>query len=345
MKKSKKVFFLILCILVVLIVILGIFYFSKLGLLQRDESPVNGSIDNNDEAVMQDELDMEQALANLEWRNAVSADGEIYVDEDILNIMLIGTDERTDHFSVNARGDSCMILSLNTNTGTAKLVSLERGMGFPILEGQYAGQYDWLTHTFRYGGAELMMKEVRECLKLDVTHYVRVNFNTFQKGIAAIGGVDVELTQAEADYINEKILSHGGTPVTAGENCLDGYQAITYARCRKIDSDWQRIERQRTVVQAAIDQTKDLSIIEMNKLLNDVLPLVQTNLTNKEITSLILLAPKFRGVTFEQMTIPAEGTYGGMTGMGGRSLFAVDFNENSKILREFLYGITDTTNE
>lgn len=337
--KKKKGLLIFLAVIVALILALGGFYLSKLGLLQRGGTADGGNIDSSDADVMDDELAMEEALANLEWRNAVSADGEIYIDKDVLNIMLIGTDERADNFSTNARGDSCMILSLNKKTGAAKLVSLERGMGFPILEGQYAGQYDWLTHTFRYGGADLMMKEVRECLKLDVTHYVRVNFNTFQKGIAAIGGVDVKLTQAEADYINEKMLRYGGNTVTAGENHLDGYQAITYARCRKIDSDWHRIERQRTVVQAAINQTKNLSVSEMNKLLNDVLPLVQTNLTNGEITGLLLMAPKFRGVTFEQMTIPAEGTYGGMTGMDGRSLFAVDFNENSKILREFLYDI------
>lgn len=339
MSKKKKIVLIIVAVLVVIAVGLGGFYLSKLNLLQRGGQADNGTVDDNDDAVIEEELDMEKALDNLEWRNAVSADGEIYVDKNVLNIMLIGTDERSDNFNTNARGDSCMILSLNKETGDAKLVSLERGMGFPILEGPYEGQYDWLTHTFRYGGADLMMKEVRECLKVDVTHYVRVNFNTFQKGIAAIGGIDVKLTQAETDYINQKMLRYGGNTVTVGENHLDGYQAITYARCRKIDSDWHRIERQRTVVQAAINQTKNLSISEMNDLLNSVLPLVQTNLTNGEITGLLLMAPKFRGVTFEQMTIPAEGTFGGMTGMGGRSLFAVDFNENSKILRQFLYGV------
>lgn len=340
MGKKKKTVLIIIAFFVVLFGVLGGFYLSKLGLLQRgDNDAAGGAIDSSEDGVLDDELAMEEALAHLEWRNAVSADGEIYVDKDVLNILLIGTDERSDSFSTNARGDSCMILSLNKKTGDAKLVSLERGMGFPILEGAYEGQYDWLTHTFRYGGADLMMKEVRECLKVDVTHYVRVNFNTFKKGIAAIGGIDVTLSQAEADYINQKMVKYGGNTVTVGENHLDGYQAITYARCRKIDSDWHRIERQRTVVQAAINQTKNLSISEMNALLNDVLPLVQTNLTNGEITGLLLIAPKFRGVTFEQMTIPAEGTYGGMTGMDGRSLFAVDFNENSKILREFLYGV------
>ena len=74
-------------------------------------------------------------------------------------------------------------------------------------------------------------------------------------------------------------------------------------------------------------------------MLNNVLPMVQTNLTEKEITSLMLLAPRYQGITLEQMTIPADGTYGSMKGMGGRSMFAVDFNQNAQILQSFVYGV------
>lgn len=59
-----------------------------------------------------------------------------------------------------------MIMSIGKKDGSLKLTSLERGMGVPILDGKYKGQYDWLTHTFRYGGADLMMREVRECFKV-----------------------------------------------------------------------------------------------------------------------------------------------------------------------------------
>ncbi|MBQ2062673.1 MAG: LCP family protein [Oscillospiraceae bacterium] len=260
---------------------------------------------------------------------------EIIHDDNVINILLIGTDERTEGFSAFARGDSCMILSLNKSTGRAKLVSLERGMGVPILDGQYKGYYDWLTHTFCYGGADLMMREVRECFRVEVDRYIRVNFGTFRAGINSIGGIDVNLTQAEADYLMEK---DPGTEVTEGLNHLYGFTALQYARCRGIDSDWMRIRRQRTVIQAAINKTKGLSIGELDNMLNKVLPLVRTNLSKGEIVELMTLAPKFQGVTLEQMTIPASGTYGGMRGMGGRSLYAVDFYTNAVKLREFLYG-------
>lgn len=113
---------------------------------------------------------------------------------------------------------------------------------------------------------------------------------------------------------------------------------MEYARCRKIDSDWQRVKRQRNVIQAAINSTKWLSIAEFNDLLNHVFPLVQTNLTKLEITELLLLSPKCRDASIEQITIPIKDSYGGMTGLGGRSLFSVDFDTNARALRQFMYG-------
>lgn len=230
-----------------------------------------------------------------------------------------------------------MIMSIGKKDGSLKLASLERGMGVPILEGKYKGQYDWLTHTFRYGGADLMMREVRECFKVDVERYIRVNFATFKKGIDSVGGIDITLTAAEAAYVNTVT---GRRTYVAGDNHLDSAAALAYARCRHIDSDWHRIERQRNVIQAVVTKTKDLSVTELNTLLNNVLPLVQTNLTRLEITELLLSAPKYRGVQIKQMTVPISGSYGGMRGLGGRSLFSVDFDTNAKALREFIYGVT-----
>lgn len=346
MKKVKRwVKIVIAVVLVVLLMLTSgvVFYLSKLNLLQFSDGKFkwNGSIDETDSETLEEESRMDEAIADLEEKDSIDATGDIYKDKNYLNILLIGTDERTENFSNNARGDTCMIMSIGKKDGSLKLTSLERGMGVPILDGKYKGQYDWLTHTFRYGGADLMMREVRECFKVDVERYIRVNLATFKKGIESVGGVDITLTEAEANYIN------GGTArkiYTAGLNHLDGTAALTYARCRKIDSDWHRIERQRNVIQAVVTKTKELSITELNDLLNNVLPLVQTNLTKLEITELLLLAPKYRGVTIQQMTVPIKGSYGGMRGLGGRSLFAVDFDTNAKALREFIYGVTDTGN-
>lgn len=341
MKKVKRSVKIIIAVALVIVLLLSsgvIFYLSKLNLIKFSNGKFtwNGLPDMSDSETLDEESRMNEAIADLEEKDAIDATGEIYKDKRFLNILLIGTDECTESFSENARGDSCMIMSIGKKDGSLKLASLERGMGVPILDGKYKGQYDWLTHTFRYGGADLMMREVRECFKVDVERYIRVNFATFKKGIDSVGGIDITLTAAEAAYVNKYTWRKS---YTAGVNHLDSDAALAYARCRHIDSDWHRIERQRNVIQAVVTKTKDLSIVELDTLLNNVLPLVQTNLTRLEITELLLSAPKYRGVQIKQMTVPISGSYGGMRGLGGRSLFSVDFDTNAKALREFIYGV------
>ena len=339
-KKTKRTVKGILVLgLVLLLLLAGAvgFYWIKLDKLQFSDGKIepDSSFDDHADVTLEEQSRMDEAVSGLEEQEVISAAGDVYADSDYINILLIGTDERTETFSDNARGDSCMILTIGKKDGSVKLASLDRGMGVPILEGRYQGQYDWLTHTFRYGGADLMMREVRECFKVDVNRYIRVNFATFTQGIESLGGIDITLTEAEAAYVN-KVTARSN--YTAGQNFLDGKAALAYARCRKIDSDWHRVERQRNVIQAALNKTRDLSITELNDLLNRVLPLVQTNLSKLEITELLLLAPKCRGASIRQITIPVAGSYGGMKGLGGRSLFAVDFETNARVLREFMYG-------
>ena len=319
------------------------FYNSKITMMQFDDGTVAVEGTISDSEVKEDAEAMEKATADLEEMEAVEAQGEVFTDEDVINILLIGTDERSKKLSTNARGDSCMLLSVNKKTMKVHLVSFERGTGVPILEGQYKGQYDWLTHTFRYGGASLMMREVRECFKVDVNHYVRVNFHIFEQIIDSMGGIDIYITEVEAQGLNGEVKTNAKTDkkVHEGINHLDGHDALQYSRIRYIDNDWHRIERQRNVIEAVINQTKHLSLPQLNNMLNEVLPLVQTNLTEDDITNLLLLAPRYAEVSVEQMTMPAEGTYGSMKGMGGRSLFAANFDLNAKILHDALYG-TDT---
>ena len=270
-------------------------------------------------------------------------EGEVQEEKDVFNILILGTDERTKEFNVNARSDAMILMSIDKQANTVKLVSLERGMGVPILDGQYEGNYDILTHIFRYGGADLVVRTVREVLKVDVDHYVRFNFTAVREIIDMVGGIDIELTASEAGYLNTGgILKWSSTPtqktLVEGMNHLDGGIALGYARLREIDSDWQRIGRQRKVIIAVIQSLKGSSLTQLNDLANEALPMVQTNLTKLEIAELMLHAPKMLSATFDQMTIPQPGTYGGATGLHGQGMFAPDYELNSQILKEFLYG-------
>lgn len=348
-KKNKgsilKILFIILLILLLFFAaIIGVvygYYRSKVDKLQED-TPVTDTISPSEESVISsqaqelvDEMEnviMEETLPTIDVTEATTPVKE---DGDVINILLIGTDDTSKKFSTNARGDSCMLFSVNTHGDhpVISLVSFERGMGVPILDGQYKGQWDWLTHTFRYGGAELMLREIQECFKVDVDYYVRVNHKAFEAGIDALGGVDVHFDKAEAQYFREKY----GFDAQVGINHLRGDRALGYARLREIDSDWMRIQRQREVIIAAMNQVKKKDLGQIDALIDEMLGLVRTNLSEEVITKLILLAPSLPNAEFQQMTIPQKGTYGGMTGMGGRPLFAVDFETNAQILHDFIY--------
>lgn len=339
-KIAKRVFVAILA-LILLAAALGYGYFhDKYSRIYSENEDKNLSENYEDAVNVSDELleAMRESIimSELQQADAVEADGDIIYDEDVYNILLIGTDERTDgSYSDNARGDACMLLSVNVS-GSApviSLVSLERGMGVPILEGPYEGQWDWLTHTFRYGGAELLMKEVSHTLKVDVNHYVRINFNIFVQAIDRLGGVTVHFDEKEAEAFKKM----GYEQAVVGYNHLWGDMALNYARLRYIDSDWVRVQRQREIVLSVFETCRTKSFEEIDSLVDSLLPLVKTNVPESMVAEMLTIVPSLPKAKTQQMTIPQQGTYGHMTGMGGRSMFAVDFEENSRILKEFLY--------
>lgn len=341
-KKKRKIGWIILaCVVVVVAVIAAVvwdFYQAKLNLLQYDDG--RREMDTEIELPLDDvEIpDLGDAPEDDQRNNSLPT-GDMVTDDNVINIMLLGTDERSKNFSDNARADTIMILSLNTQTHAMKLVSIERGIGVPVP----GRNDDWITHTFRYGGAALTMQTVRDCFKVDVDRYIRVNFYAFEAGIDAIGGIDINLTQDEVNYLKQygKIYDASGKSVLqVGINHVDGATALTYARIRKIDSDWKRIERQRNVIQAALNQVVQADVRTLNKLADTILPMIQTNLTKNEITELLLEVPAFlsAGAQMDQMTIPTKDTCWNSVGIDGRKMIAVDFEANAKILKDFFYG-------
>lgn len=340
-KKKGRKGLIALAAALALILLLGlcawIYYEGKLGLIRYDDGSRELDISASVPADDLDLPDMGEAPQDAEERGKLPQ-GEAAFDSDVVNILLLGTDERSEEFSDNARADSILLLSLNTRLHTIKLVSIERGIGVPVP----GRNDDWITHTFRYGGAALTLQTVRDCFKVDVDRYVRVNFSAFEKAIDVVGGVDIVLTPAEAAYINKE-KDRGGDSgvqsVRAGSAHLNGKTALIYARTREIDSDWQRIERQRNVIQATVNEVKGEDIFTLNRLADEILPMVQTNLTKGEITSLLLEAPGFisQGAQIEQMTIPTYETCWNSVGVDGRKLIGVDFAANAEILQRFFY--------
>lgn len=345
--------------IVVLLAVTAFLYVNgKLDLLRYND----GSVSEMGEIGAEEDQDLDgTGLTHTEADMAVP-EGSPFADEDVLNILLIGTDERTEavndadafthlnqldgtedttEFSDDARADSMILVSMDIKDHVIRLVSIERGTGVPILLDGYEDQYDWITHTFRYGGPKLTMKTVEECYNIEVDHFVRVNFNSFVQIVNAVGGVDIDITEMEAKALNWEVPSNSMlivNHVDPGLNHFDGYTALQYARLRKIDNDWKRVERQRTVIKAVLDQVKNASVMELDNLLNTVLPLIQTNFTKTEIAALLVQLPGFLGCDVQQMSLPLQGTYGVRTGMDNRLMYDPDWVVNIKALQDFLYN-------
>ena len=175
-----------------------------------------------------------------------------------------------------------------------------------------------------------------EFSKIELDRYVRINFTTVESVVDAVGGIEMELTAAEVKKMSEDRLKWG---LKEGTNHLTGEMALRYARLRKVDDDWGRMSRQRRCIMAVIDKLQGASFSTLNDLCDMVMPMIQTNLTKREIAELILYSPKFITSEFDQMTIPIENSYGGMTVMSGAGGWALDYEKNNKVLHEFLFGI------
>ncbi len=359
--RSLKLWQQILCWVLVIVLALGLtgygYFHSKYSLLNFSDGKfsskeISAEGDTQDQ-LENDALQSQQDSGELSEAEAIEATGEVESDESVFNILLIGTDDRTTEFSDNARGDTCILLSINRETNQLHLVSFERAIGVKILSGDYEGQWDWLTHMFWYGGPYLMTQEIRENFKVDVTKYIRVNIRTFMELVDSVGGVDIDMTEAECNNINHPegtftagnikgmhVESEVQQDLVPGVNHLNGATAMCYARLRAIDDDWHRVERQRKVILAALENLKELSVTELDELLNNVLPLIQTNLTESDIASLIPEAATFVNMDYDTITFPLKHTYGLMDGMCGRKVLALDFETNAQELQNFLYGET-----
>ena len=353
-----KILLVVVIVLAALAGLATLYVNGKLDLLHYND----GSVDSMGTIDADEDQDLDgSGLVHSDDEMAMP-EGSPFADDDVLNILLIGTDERTEavndadafthlnqldgtkdttEFSEDARADSLILVSLDIKDHAIRLVSIERGLGVPILLDGYEGEYDWITHTFRYGGAKLTMDTVEDCFNVQVDHYVRINFNSFVQIVNAVGGVDIDITEMEAKALNWEVPSNSMlivNHVDPGLNHFDGYTALQYARLRKIDNDWHRIERQRTVIQAVLDQIRNASVTDLDNLLNTMLPLVQTNFTKTEIAALLVQLPGFLGCDVEQLSMPLQGTYGVRTGMDDRLMYDPDWYVNTTALQDFLYN-------
>ena len=235
------------------------------------------------------------------------------------NIAILGLDTRDNTFA-NSRSDCIMIISINNKTKEVKIVSVYRDTYLQI-EGY---GLDKVNHAYAYKKAPLSISTLNTNLDLDITEYVTINFESVISVVDAMGGVNITVSNAEATQIPG--LSTGGT------YNLTGTQALAYGRIRKIDNDYVRTERMRTVLEKVFEKAQKLDIVTLNNLVNELLPKVSTNIKQNEIIKLIPQIYNYKvtasvGWPYEVRGITLQAWYG----------VPVTLEENVKKLHEELF--------
>ena len=218
-------------------------------------------------------------------------------DDALVNLMLVGQDRREGEG--RQRSDTMILCSINPDTKQVSLISFMRDL-YVRIPGGYSDNR--LNAAYAFGGFPLLDDTIYENFGITIDGNIVVDFERFEKVIDVLGGVDIVLTAAEAEHL--------GRGTFAGMNHLDGKMALEYARIRKIDSDFQRTERQRNILEAAFRKIKHLSLSEMKDLANAILPSLTTDLTDAQIFSLLFqMFPVFRSMELSSYRIPADQTY------------------------------------
>ncbi|MDD2533357.1 MAG: LCP family protein [Eubacteriales bacterium] len=263
----------------------------------------------------------------------------------ITNILLLGVDNRDpESNSIQERSDSMMILTVDSRHGNLKLTSLQRDISVYFPGDKTPNK---INSANAIGGPLLAMRVVNDTFRLNITKFVIVNMAGLEQIIDAVDGVTVDVTAKELKAVNEELAMVNKTfpdtipsPTleTEGVLTLNGRQAVTYARIRKIDSDYARMERQRDVLQALAKATLTAGPVGQYRLMTVGLSNITTNLSTAEMATIGLRSVLLLAKPIEQLQIPIDGFFNNVNTDAWKSL--CDFNGMIPLLQDFIYGQT-----
>lgn len=207
------------------------------------------------------------------------------------NIVLFGVDTRDITKNEGSRSDAIIIVSINKKTKDVKLASVYRDT-YVNIDGY---GLDKITHAYAYGGPELAIKTLNQNLDLNIKEYATVNFASVANIIDTLGGIDINIEDYEINQMNKYIKDTSKNTgissksiTSTGMQTLDGVQAVTYSRIRKtVGGDYKRTERMRTVLMESLKKAKKTDLFKINDMIDTLCENVETNLTSKQITSLM----------------------------------------------------------
>lgn len=263
------------------------------------------------------------------------------VEDEITNILLFGLDSRVE--GQRSRSDTIMIATLDSKENKIKLTSIMRDTYVSI-----PGREDnRINAAYAFGGPELAMRTINENYNMNISKYVTVDFFSLERVINALGGVEIEVKDYEVKALNNGIKNlnnlhkdDSDSPLIEGpgRHKLDGRQAVAYARIRKVgNGDFERTDRQRTVLKSLIQKSASLNPLKAHSLLSTLLPEVETNLTKTEIIKLGYAGLKSAKNSVEELRLPYEGTYEHRN-IRGMAVLVPNMEKNREILHDFIYG-------
>lgn len=350
--KSPKTKTLLVLPIIAMLVMIALFvtlhfYISKINIVDEGSAVIsnlfNGSRyereeDSHGEEVSKKELArMQHAIDQNVAKKVVS---DMYED-DVINILLIGSDMRV--IGSSSRSDTMILLSVNKATKEITVTSFMRDIYLQIP----GYGYNRINAAYSHGVPQTVLDTIEQNFKIKVDKFVDVNFYTFIDFVDDLGGVTVNIDKNDIDYINESIKeenhylrlpSHDGLLTSGGRMNLNGKRTLAYVRNRDyVDGDFTRTENQRAVVTQLSYKIFDLNIEEANKLLSKYLPLVTTNVSEREMYSLLLYLKEFSGYKINQICVPSTNSFSYVK-INGMSVLKVDFNKNIDQITKTIYG-------
>lgn len=316
--KKKTIVFSMITITAILISLFSISYFNKINLsYNKADSEIN---DNN-------KLKNDNNSSNSKTSNKY-----------IKNILLLGIDSGEDNIG---RSDCIVIATLDTEHNKIKLSSIIRD-SYVLIHNK--SHKDKINHAYAFGGPELTLKTLNDNFNLDLTQFVSVNLTSFPVLIDSIGGITLDINEDELKYINKYIHSLNSKNNTSspdinssGIQHVDGTQALAYTRIRYTDGgDFERSHRQRIVLETVFEKLKDLPITSYPSLLDNILPLVSTNLNGSEILSLCMDLISLDNIDILEHQFPENSDAEGKI-IDGIYYYVFDEESTIKKIHKFIY--------
>ena len=253
----------------------------------------------------------------------------------VKNILLLGVDSRDPEDDTNSRSDSMMLISVDSEHNCVKMVSFLRDswVYIPALD-----KYQRLNAACSADGYDGVVDTIEYNFGVDIDGYVVADFEMFKVLVDSVGGVEVDVTEQEADEVTNHPVRYGNVTLEAGKYKLTGEQALAYCRIRKIDTDFMRAYRQRTVMQSILKSVKSANPVKLLLIASKCAPYFETNLSKTDIMQTGISALSCIG-TMVETRVPFDSTWSYKT-IQGNSVISIDADKNKEMLIDTIYNKT-----